>query len=69
MVYTLNIFNFNQVIYSSNHSQNLRCCFMFNTMVQLMDAESIKSSFLSLRLAVPAFDLGYSNLCHYNLLY
>ena len=64
MVYTLNIFNFYQVADLIHHSQDLGCGLKLNTVVQFMDAQSIKGSLLSFRFPVPAFHLGDTNLCH-----
>ena len=64
MVYTLNVFNFNQVADLFHHSQDRGSGFKFNTVVQFMDAQSIKGSLLSFRFPVPAFHLGDTNLCH-----
>ena len=64
MVYTLNVFNFNQVADLFHHSQYRGCGFKFNTVVQFMDAQSIKGSLLSFRFSVPASHLGNTNLCH-----
>ena len=64
MVYTLNVFNFDQVADLMYHSQDLGCSLKLNTVVQFMDAKGIKGPFLSFRFTVPAFHLGDTNLCH-----